>query len=276
MVVGDITNPFYPEVIDKLTKRLSLQKLNVMLVNVLEGARAEDALAPLFQYRVKAAIFVALSLTSRACDLCRRNDVPIILFNRYIDDPRVLKIVCDNVNAGRLIAKTLSDAGHRKLVYIAGSTDTSTNRDRKVGFTEMLLERGDCECVLENAGAYSYEAGHQAGLRLVRENRSMDAIFCANDIVAMGVMDALRYGGGVRIPEDVSVVGFDDIAAARWPAYDLTTVRQPVDRMIEMMAAKLESYSRSRCLIENDNLMRVPGQFIARSSAKLSQVQTKD
>lgn len=273
VVVGDITNPFYPEVIEKLTRRLTLLGLHTMLVNMIEGPDVEGALSPLFKYQVKAAIFVAVSFTSQVCDVCHKYDVPVFLLNHYVDSERVTKIVCDNYKAARELAEVLVRAGHSKMIYVGGKSDTSTNRDRKAGFTDGLCDSGSLGCRIEPAGEYSYAAGYRAGLRLIRQGHNMDAIFCANDILALGVLDAVRYAGGVRVPEDVSVIGFDDIAAASWPGYDLTTVKQPVEQMLELLTWRISRID-SGPEETGDHLCLIPGELVVRSSARLTEKHT--
>lgn len=272
VVVGDITNPFYPEVIERLTKRLTSAGLHTMLVNMVDGIEIEETLSPLLQYRVKAAVFVAAPYTSRACDICSAHGIPSFLLNRYMSSEGITSIACDNVQGGRLVAEALINAGHRKLAYVSGRPDTSTNRDRMKGFSSLADELGCGPCIIEPAGTYSYEAGYKAALRLMRSRSDIDAVFCANDIIALGFLDAVRHELGLKIPSDLSVIGFDDIAAASWPAYDLTTIRQPVERMIDVLVSvinRAETPDRDR----NDHLRRIPGELVVRSSARLSQLR---
>jgi DNA-binding LacI/PurR family transcriptional regulator len=270
VVVGDITNPFYPEVIERLTKRLTNAGLHTMLVNMVDGIDIEETLAPLLEYQVKAAVFVAAPYTSDACDICRSHHIPSFLLNRSVRRNDITSVTCDNLAGGRLVAELLINAGHQKLAYISGRPDTSTNRDRAKGFSDVLRESGHGPCIIEPGGTYSYEGGYNAALRLIRAQHEVDAVFCANDIIALGALDALRHALGMKVPNDISVIGFDDIAAASWPAYDLTTVRQPLERMIDVLVSAIlrgdggESEKKS-------GLVAIPGELVARSSARLSE-----
>jgi DNA-binding LacI/PurR family transcriptional regulator len=271
VVVGDITNPFYPEVVERLTKRLTSAGLHTMLVTMVDGIDIEETLSPLLQYQVRAAVFVAAPYSSRACEICTAHGIPSFLFNRYVRGQGITSIACDNLNAGRLVADVLLNAGHRTLAYISGQPDTSTNRDRVQGFSSVLKERG-APCIVEPAGTYSYEAGYKAALRLMKGQREIEAVFCANDILALGFLDAVRHELGVKIPRDLSVIGFDDIAAASWPAYDLTTIRQPVERMIDLLVSVITRASgadRDRA----SSVIQIPGQLVVRSSARLSELR---
>jgi DNA-binding LacI/PurR family transcriptional regulator len=272
VVVGDITNPFYPEVIERLTKRLTSAGLHTMLVNMVDGIEIEETLSPLLQYRVKAAVFIAAPYTSHACDICSAHGIPSFLLNRYMRSEGITSITCDNVEGGRLVAEALINAGHRKLAYVSGRPDTSTNRDRMKGFSSLADERGCGPCIIEPAGTYSYEAGYKAALRLMRTQSHIDGVFCANDIIALGFLDAVRHELGLKIPGDLSVIGFDDIAAASWPAYDLTTIRQPVERMIDVLVSVINR-ADTQDLDRKDHLWRIPGELVVRSSARLSQLR---
>src|SRR5262249_15051516 len=110
--------------------------------------------------------------------------------------------------------------------------DATTNLDRQRGFLSRLRELGVRNCLKEPGGAYSYEAGFAAATRLIRRKPRPNAIFFASDVMAFGGMDALR-AAGLRVPDDISVVGFDDVPMADWPCHDLTSVRQPVDEMAD-------------------------------------------
>jgi len=270
-IVGIITHigsPFYPYVLEKFTQRLQLMGRQILLFSATPNQDVDDILPLVFQYRVEALIVTTASLSSELANECDRKGIPLILFNRYILGSRASAVSCDNVEGGRLVANLLLDAGHRRLAFIAGMGQTSTNRDREKGFADRMRERGLTEWLREE-GNYSYETSREAALRLLKRPDRPDAIFCANDIMAFGALDAARYDLGLRVPDDVSVIGFDDLPMAAWPSYSLTTIRQPVNRMID---ATMELLSER---IENPNadpvLKLVPGPVIRRTSARLSE-----
>lgn len=268
VVTGDITNPFYPEVIEQLTRRLTSAGLHPILVNIIDDLEFEQTLSRVLQYRVKAVVFIASPLTSRACQLCAEYGIPHYLFNRHLEHSDSGAVVCDNVAGGWAVAELLLKSGHSRLAYIAGRPDTSTNTERLAGFAKMIKRRGGGPCVVEHTGVYSYQAGYQGALRLLKANPDVDGIFCANDILALGALDALRYELGRHVPQDVSVVGFDDIAAAAWPAYNLTTIRQPVARMIEMVVSAIQSNNADEGLARGRPTL-LAGDMIVRSSARI-------
>jgi DNA-binding LacI/PurR family transcriptional regulator len=167
--------------------------------------------------------------------VCATQQIPVVLFNRYIPGLKVAAICCDNVAGGRAVAEYLYGTGHVRSAYVGGEPDATTNLDRARGFAERLQELGAALHAHEVGGAFSYAAGYDATDRLLRQNTRPDSIFFASDVMAVGGIDAIR-AANLRVPQDISVVGFDDIPMASWPAYELTTVRQPIAQMVDETA----------------------------------------
>jgi DNA-binding LacI/PurR family transcriptional regulator len=118
-----------------------------------------------------------------------------------------------------------------RIGYIAGWEGASTQRDREFGFRQRLAEDGR-DIDLRTIGNFHMDSARQATLEMFDRGDPPDAIFVANDHMAFAVMDTLRFELGLSVPHDVSVVGYDDVPTAAWRAYDLTTVRQPVNQMV--------------------------------------------
>ena len=267
IVMAGINNAFYPYALDMFTKRLQEMDRQVLLFNAAPDHEVDDTLSLVLQYQVDALIITSATLSSEMADECVRNGTPVILFNRYVPGAHASAVCCDNHEGGRLVANLLLDAGHKRLAYIAGKENTSTNVDREKGFTDRLQERGLTNW-LRDCGSYTYEGGREAARRLLQREDRPEAIFCADDIMALAAIDVARFELEMKVPEDVSVIGFDDIPAASWPSYSLTTVRQPVHRMIEatldLLMERLESP-------ETGPVLRlVPGALVERSSARIA------
>ena len=162
---------------------------------------------------------------------CERWGTPVTLFNRYIPDSNASWFCCDNIAGGKKIGQLFLDSGHKRPAYIAGTEDTSTSIDRERGFFQIMDENG--LKILREVGNYNYNDSYAAALRLVDCPEPADAIFCANDIMAIGALDAVRSTMDMKVPDDISIIGFDDIPMASWPSFDLTTVRQPVKQMVD-------------------------------------------
>jgi DNA-binding LacI/PurR family transcriptional regulator len=227
------TNPFYACMIRDFSRALQELGYLTLLFNIAEVHEVEDALPAALQYQVDGLIITSATLSSKMAEECARSGTPVVLFNRYASSDNVNVVRSDNVLGGRLVADAFVDAGHQRLAFIAGEEGVSTNRDREQGFTDRLRERGHELAFRESAGSYTYEPGYEAARLLLQREDPPDGIFCANDLIAMGALDAARWELGIQVPQDLSIVGFDDIPMAGWPGYSLTTVRQPVERMVE-------------------------------------------
>jgi len=266
VVVSDITNPFYPEVLTRLTERLREINLNVMLTAAGSSDSLDDAVKLLLAYQPDVVIVLAATLPSEAAEACGQAGTPVLFFNRRPLRLDAFAVTCDNVGGGRLIADHLIKLGHRRLAFVAGRPDASTNVDRWDGYRQRCLELGVTEPVRVEAGAFSYERGYEAASRLLAGRSQPDGVFCANDILAIGFMDAARRDFGLDIPGDLSVVGFDDIAMARWPSHALTTVRQPVGRMIDVTIELIGKLFGSGQL--TPRIERIPGELIERATTR--------
>ena len=235
-IIGIVTRlhltAFLPT-LEKFTSKLQKVGKQVLLFSAEPDQPLDDVLFRVLQYQVDGIIITAASLSSKMTDVCARQGTKVLLYNRYVLGAEVNAVCCDNVEGGRLIANYLLDTGHKRMAFIGGAENASTTIDRFKGFSDRLRERGVIDLIVENKGDYSYEWGYQAAKRVLQQDNTCEAIFCANDIIALGAMDAIRYDLGLRIPEDVSIIGFDDIQQASWPTYSLTTIHQPFDKMVD-------------------------------------------
>jgi DNA-binding LacI/PurR family transcriptional regulator len=264
IVMGDLTNPFYPEVLEALTRRLQRDDLRTLLFNVPEGHEIDEALPLVLQYQVDAVVITSATLSSGMAGTCAARGTPVVLLNRNVPGSGVHAVACDNYEGGRAIARFLAERGHRRLAYAAGKPDTTTNLDREKGFVDQLADLG--MELWDRAGDedFTHDAGYRAALRLLEREQRPDAIFFANDIMAIGGIDAIRRETGLSIPGDVSIVGFDDIRMAEWPSNDLTTLRQPIPEMVEQAGDILAKYREGEPSKPEVHLIH--GQLIERGS----------
>ena len=270
IVVADIKNPFYPEVLTGLTTALRAIDMNVMLVAADQSGAVDQALRLLLNYQPDLAIILAATLSSEAAQECRKAGTPVIFFNRLSADDHAFGISCDNVLGGRSIADYLVDTGHRRLAYIAALPDASTNVARHRGFSERAVERGLAAPTVIEAGQFSYHAGYEAARKLGDLAEMPDGVFCANDILAIGFLDGVRRELGLGVPDDISIVGFDDIEMAHWPSHGLTTVQQPIEQMLEAtvtLAKELGTNAGREPVVQ----MIPPGAVIERATTRRRQ-----
>ncbi|WP_176559813.1 LacI family DNA-binding transcriptional regulator [Teichococcus rhizosphaerae] len=240
LVMGELANPFYPAVLERLSQALQAEGFQTLLFTEPPGQEADACLPLLRQYHVDAVVVTSASLSSAGAAHWLGDGRAAVLFNRAAaGDTPLDSIACDNVAGGRMAAEALLARGRQRPAFIAGRADTSTSREREAGFFAAFAERGLPPPRRLDAADYSYGAGHRAVLAAAEAKP--DGMFFANDILALGGLDALRHGLGRRVPRDVSVIGFDDIPMAAWPAYDLATLRQPVAEMVAATVALLRA-----------------------------------
>ena len=270
-IVGIIMNNlttsfFYPNVLEKFMRELQVIGKQVLLFSAPPDRTVDEILPQVLGYQVDALVIASTTPGREIINECAQIGTPVILFNRFAPETEANAVCCDNEEGGRQVANAFLDAGHQRIAYIAGTSNTSTNIMREKGFTEQLQARGYTDCLREQ-GVYMYEDGRSAARRLLDSDNPPDAIFCAGDILALGALDVARYELGIKVPEELSIIGFDDIPIANWPAYDLTTIRQPVDQMID---AVIELICHKDDDIPAGELKLLPGDLVVRGSARMS------
>lgn len=230
-----LDNPFYANALELLCHRLQAKgyhALVFMMPDTLAGV--EETVSEILQFQVDGLVTASVELSSGVCDDCRERGVPVVMLNRIQDDTRLSSATTDNVGGGRLVARHLVAGGHRRVALIAGWEGASTSRDREWGFRAELESHG--------VALFARGVGHFDLARTAEAVRAMfagpaperpDGLFVINDYMAVRALDVLRFELGLKVPEDVSVVGFDDTAMAALPTYSLSTVRQPVERMVD-------------------------------------------
>ena len=268
LFTSNITNPFYPEVVVKLTQRLQSIGLHTMLFSS-EGVDGVGEVMPILgQYSPDIAIVLAASLTSHTVQKCIESNTPVILFNRYVSNNTTESVCCDNLGGGRLVAIELAKSGHKKLAFISGLDNASTSIDRLAGFRQGCLEMGIDEPIVISGDEFTYWSGYKGMVKLCARDDRPDAVLCANDLLAIGAMDAARQKFKLSVPNDISIVGFDDIEMASWPSYQLTTVRQPMEDMIDQVLLATEKLLQNGEWNPQEHF--IPGKLMVRASARIN------
>lgn len=267
LVVSHLDNLFYPAVLDRLCRRLQQDGYHLLMF-VGEGSDSSALVGQMLQYRVDGIVLGSITLSSALAQRCADARIPVVLFNRVMGREATAASVCsvrgDNARGGAALARHLLESGHRQIAFIAGREDASTNRDRERGFTRVVHAAG-LKLFARAAGHYDPNAAASATRALFADpRRRPDAVFAASDQMALAVIDTLRHELQLRVPEDVSVVGYDDVPQAAWPAYQLTTFQQPVDGMVEATMSLLVQQLEGGT-VEASNLI-VPGRLQLRHS----------
>ncbi len=251
VVVSYLQNQFYPVVIEKLSQALQHHGYHVLLFvsdGHETGATVDDQLMDVMQYQVDGLVLASVTLSSAIAKGCRAAGVPVVLFNRTAPIDGVHSVASDNHAGGCLAAQALLQAGCSRIAYLAGLEDASTQIEREQGFNHALRE-AQVDVFARTVGHYSYERACEATRQLFSRAIIPDGIFAANDHMALAVMDTLRSELGLKVPQEISVVGFDNVPQSAWLAYGLTTIEQDAQAMVnatvEVLIEAIESDSRS-------------------------------
>lgn len=265
LVVAYLENQFYPLVLELLSQALQERGYHVLVFMADNSTdRVSKVLGELLDYQVDGIITASVAMTNDLCTRCAKAGIPVVMFNRGQDDDRLSEVTSDNVAGGYRAARHLIDTGHRRIAHVLGWQGSSTGRDRAEGFRRALHDAGLQPFAMID-GMYKREAASQAVRDMFAGAERPDAIFVGNDHMAFAVMDTLRFELGLRVPDDISVIGYDDVPISAWPSYDLTTIRQPVRRMVgatvDILLDQIEGETAPKRI-------RIDGPLITRGSVK--------
>lgn len=233
LLVLDIGNPFFVDVARGVETAAQQQQLGVMLCNSGQDAASESLYLSLFaEQRVRGVLVTPADVGSANLEALRRQGIPAVLVDRKIDSEVSCSVSVDDVAGAALAVRHLAEQGHERIGYVSGPAQLPQVRDRHEGALLAMRECGlddDALSVIE-VPALDVPSGRDAGSRLLGRRERPTAVFCANDLLALGLLQAL-FAAGVRVPEDVALVGYDDIEFAAAAAVPLTSVRQPAFRI---------------------------------------------
>lgn len=231
--------------------------------------RETDYFKAAVQQRVDGVVFIAAMGRLGRLDILQAADIPTVAIDRVPDDYNGPAVMLDNVKAGRLAGDHLLDWGHRHLAHIGGPMKIRLARERLAGFQQALAARGlePNSCAVEE-GLFNCQHGYLAMQRLLAHQRRPTAVFAANDLMAIGAMRAVAEAG-LRIPQDISIIGLDDIDVAAYQVPPLTTVRQPCDELatlgvqllLDILAGK--KLARSQIVVEPTLIVRQSTTWLA-------------
>ncbi len=233
LIVAYLDNMFYPLALERLSNALQAKGYHILVFTASNAQdRVEEVVSELMDYQVDGIITASVSMSGDLTARCAGAGIPVVMFNRGQEGVDLSAVTSANVAGGRKVADFLVAAGHARIAHISGWQGSSTGRDRQRGFCERLTELGRPVPQIID-GMYNRDTAAAAAQTLMQSATPPDAIFVGNDHMAFAVMDKLRGDLGLHVPQDVAIVGYDDVPTAAWAAYDLTTVRQPVNQMVE-------------------------------------------
>ena len=237
LVTSDADTPFRAAMIAALSCAL-IERGNVPALISIGPTAADIANASwqLLRYRAEATIFLSGSPPASLVELTRRNGQTLILVNRAETD--IDSVRCDDRGGTKAAFEALHATGASRFGVVNMTRPSPSLLAREQAFVAFAAARGVTAMVVR-AGHSDYAGGQAAAHRLLAGGRLPDAVFCVNDLMALGALDLLR-GAGLKVPDDVSIIGFDDVPMAGWGAYQLTTLRQDPARIASEVLAILD------------------------------------
>ncbi|MGX9355343.1 LacI family DNA-binding transcriptional regulator [Roseobacteraceae bacterium S113] len=233
LVSNNFRNPIFLEVFDLFTRGLQERGLRPLLVNLSDERDPEQSVAMLREYSVDGVVVASSTLSPEFARSFADAGMPVVhAFGRKAAAPQVHVVGIDNGACGEMAARALIAAGHRRIAMLAGPAAATSTQDRLAGFLRVASAEDGLTITHSFARDYAFEAGRAEMRRLLSEGPPAQAYFCGDDVLTMGALSALR-DAGLRVPEDVALIGLNDMAMAQWESFALTTIHQPIPEIVE-------------------------------------------
>ncbi|MCL6442140.1 MAG: LacI family transcriptional regulator [Alicyclobacillus sp.] len=230
LLIRDLGGPFYSELTRGVQSAMYEHGYETIVSGTMSGKRG-FASRMLMERRVDGVIVLSPDVDDETIRRVASEHLPIVLLDRDLSAPHVYAVRADNLQGGYMATRHLLDLGYRDIVYLGGARESADNLSRYEGFVRAMTEFGlDVNHRNQYSGNFTEEGGYMAALMMHASGPLPEAVFAANDEMAIGVLRA--FGElGIRVPQDVALVGFDDIQLAQYVTPPLTTVRQPMYKM---------------------------------------------
>ena len=247
LVSNNFHNPIFLEVFDLFTRGLQDRGLRPLLVNLSDETDPALSVRMLRQYSVDGVVVASSTLTPAFSQAFGDAGIPVVhSFGRHTSTPEVHVVGIDNVESGRIAAETLKKRGYKKIAFLGGPETATSTQDRLNGFKTEIDKHADMKLSYSFAEQYSFNAGRTEMLRLLKGKRA-EAYFCGDDVLSIGALSAIK-DSGLGVPEDIGIVGLNDMEMASWENISLTTIRQPIQQIItasiELIVAMLDEPDR--------------------------------
>ncbi|MGI4876477.1 MAG: LacI family DNA-binding transcriptional regulator [Janthinobacterium lividum] len=268
VIISSLTNLSYPEVLVELCRRLTERDIRVLLFSLNAESEVDGVLEQVWRHSVDGTISAA-RLSEAQVQLFANHDVPLVLYNRTSKSSYAASVACDSMAGERDLVEQLLAAGHKRFAIIAGPDDSAVGEERRIAALDCLAEAGIRDVAVKR-GDFSYESGREAFHDLIEGASDLEAVICVSDLMAIGAIDAARNELGIKIPDALSIVGFDGSIPATWISYQVTTIRQPVRRMAQAAVTMLMERVENGPLPAERRLFA--GELLRGRSARLAQV----
>jgi DNA-binding LacI/PurR family transcriptional regulator len=266
-----LSNPFWPYILNGVEREARQSHIKVIYQDIGEAKETPQEILATIQDMKLGGILLVGPADHETIYLLKRLNIPIVLIANHIPGISINSVICDEFEGALMAMNYLIKHGHRQIAFIDGSTihgSTETSKfyaveRRKIGYRMALIDAGLPELI--ESGNLGATGGYQAGQQLLKRNANFTALFCANDETAIGAMQALREAGR-RIPEDVSIIGFDDIAMAAHLTPALTTIHVNKEALGSIAVKQLLELAKDPSAISTSTVLEV--ELIERDSVR--------
>ena len=238
LISTNFRNPLILEIFDLATRRLQDRGLRPLLVNLPEDGDPEAWVATMRAYSADAVIVASSTLAPSFARAFADAGLPVVhAFGRASAAPPVDVVGIDNVECGRMAARELLARGYGRLAFLGGPAAATSTQDRMAGFASAVAANGGA-ATHSFADAYTFDAGRREMARLLDAGAPADGYFCGDDVIAIGALSVLRERG-FAVPDAVGVIGLNGMEMAGWASIDLTTIAQPIERIVDAAVARV-------------------------------------
>ncbi|MBM7069172.1 LacI family DNA-binding transcriptional regulator [Actibacterium sp. 188UL27-1] len=233
LVVAYLENPFYAEAIERFSTCLKARGYHALLVTASNDENNVDSVVKdIMGLQVAGMILASISATLSLTRELDRPGIPLVLFNRGQEDAMIPKVTAANFEGGRKTAHLLVRRGHKRIAHVSGWQGSLTGLDRMNGFLAGLADPGQTPVACIDSH-YDRDHAKVVTRQVFATPDCPDAVFVGNDHMAFAVMEVLRHELALDIPGDVSIIGYDDVKMAAWQDFNMTTLCQPANRMVD-------------------------------------------
>lgn len=270
LLLPDISNPFYAALVGGIQQHALSQGYTMLLCTTEgEAEREEQYLSLLRAKQVDGALVDGLRLPPDRIARFVEDGFPIVCLDRDVDSNSIPLVQVDNRLGGRLATEHLLGLGHTRIGHVTGSHVLGISEERLAGYREALVNAGvEADARLVAEGRFTEDGGYDGARTLLAASPDVTAIFAANDLSALGVLNALAESGR-RVPDDVSVVGFDDLRLSAFTSPPLTTIRQPATEIAQRATELLLDLTRGKRVDELRHLLE-PALIVRSSTSALT------
>ncbi|MBZ3905486.1 LacI family DNA-binding transcriptional regulator [Streptomyces griseiscabiei] len=233
VMVADLANPFYTALVSGVEQAARETGLSVTVcTGPRDPADLSRHMALMSSHQIRGAVLTSGEDIGRTVAAFRRGAVPFVMADQNAPQPAASSVGVDDVANGHSAVRHLLELGHRSIVHVSGPARLQQTRDRLTGAREAVTTTGLPPTALRELPCYdlTIPAGEDAGHRVLGLRPRPTAVFCANDLLALGVLRTL-HEAGLRVPDDIALIGYDDIEFAASATVPLTTVRRPATLM---------------------------------------------